>query len=185
MSRWFMPLAGLFLLTLALPLAAQTPLKSGLQPGEKIEDIFEPLNVNGEHAGELHCLVCENGLNPVAMIFARDVSEPLVSLIKKLDAEVEKHRKFDMGCFVVFLGDQEKLQPKLTEVARKQQLKHVILAIDAPAGPEGFKVAKEADVTVVLYERHTVAANHAFAKDKLTDKAVETILADVPKILKR
>lgn len=185
MSRWFAPLVGIFLLAVTIPAAAQTPLKSGLQAGEKIETIFEPLNVNGDHAGEPHCLVCENGLNPVAMVFARDVSEPLVNLIAKLDAQVAKNKKFDMGCFVVFLGDQEALKPKLAEVAKQQQLKHVILAIDPPAGPDGFNVSKEADVTVVLYERHTVAANHAFAKDKLTDKSAEAILADVPKILKK
>jgi hypothetical protein len=185
MSRSMIAFGCLSLFVFALPVAAQAPLKSGLQTGEKIETIFEPLNVNGEHAGEPHCLVCENGLNPVAMIFARDVNEPLVSLIAQLDAQVAKNKKFDMGCFVVFLGDQETLQPKLAEVAKKQQLKHVILAIDPAAGPEGFNVAKEADVTVVLYERHTVAANHAFAKDKLTAKSVDAILADVPKILKK
>lgn len=185
MSRWFTPQTVFLLFVLTHPVAAAEPLKSGLQTGEKIETIFEPLNVNGDHAGEPHCLVCENGLNPVAMVFARDVSEPVLSLIAKLDAQVAKNSKFDMGCFVVFLGDAEALKPKLAEVAKKQQLKHVVLAIDPPAGPDGFNVAKEADVTVVLYERHTVAANHAFAKDKLTDKSVEAILADVPKILKK
>lgn len=185
MSRCFIALSCFSLLMVALPVAAQAPLKSGLQAGEKIETIFEPLNVNGEHAGEPHCLVCENGLNPVAMIFAREVSEPLVQMIAQLDAQAAKNSKFDMGCFVVFLGDAETLKPKLAEVAKKQQLKHVILAIDAPAGPEGFNVSKDADVTVVLYERHKVEANHAFAKDKLTEKSVAAVLADLPKILKK
>ncbi len=180
---------GLFALTLLLGhcllASAETPLKSGLQVGEKITTIFEPLNVNGEHAGELHCLVCENGLNPVTMIFAREVSEPLVSLIAKLDAQAAEHRKEELGCFVVFLGEQEKLQPQLEAVAKKQQLKHVILCIDAAAGPDGFNVARDADVTVVLYRDHAVKANHAFAKDKLTGKAADAILADLPKILQK
>lgn len=185
MSRYRLALACLLCLLSISPAAAQAQLKSGLQAGEKIETIFEPLNVNGEHAGELHCLVCENGLNPVAMVFAREVSEPLVSLIAKLDAQAAKNSKLQLGCFVVFLGEQETLQPKLAEVAKRQKLKHVILAIDAAAGPEGFNVAKDADVTVVLYERHQVAANHAFAKEKLTEKSVDAVLADLPKILKK
>lgn len=185
MSRYLPALGCVLLLCIVRPVVAEGPLKSGLQTGEQIETIFEPLNVNGAHAGEPHCLVCENGLNPVAMIFAREVSDPLVTMIAKLDAQVAKNSKFDMGCFVVFLGDQEALKPKLAEIAKKQQLKHVILAIDAAVGPEGFNVAKDADVTVVLYERHKVAANHAFAKDKLTEKSVEAVLADLPKILKK
>lgn len=184
MVRRHARLLGLVLIGVScLAVAAETTLKSGLQTGDEIQAIFEPLNVNGEHAGELHCLVCENGLNPVTMIFAREVSEPLVSLIAKLDAQAAKHRDQELGCFVVFLGEQEKLRPKLAEIAKKQQLKHVILAIDAAAGPDGFKVARDADVTVSLYRKHVVRANHAFAKDTLTVKSADAILADLPKIL--
>src|SRR5215475_13790553 len=68
------------------------PLKSSLQPGEKITTIFEPINVNGEHAGEPYCLICENGMSPVALLFAREVNEPLLDLIEKLDRAVVKSR---------------------------------------------------------------------------------------------
>ena len=58
-----------------------------------------------------------------------------------------------------------------------------MLAIDVPAGPDGFKVAKDAEVTVVLYVDHAVKANHAFAAGQLNDQAAAKILADLPKIL--
>ena len=186
MSRFRITFASLTLcLILGAALGADAPLRSGLQPGERIETVFEPLNVNGEHAGELHCLVCENGLNPVAMIFARQVSQPLVRLIAKLDAAAAKNRQGEMGCFVVFLGEQEKLEAQVKAVAKEQKLKHVILSIDAPTGPEGFNVAQDADVTVVLYREHAVHANHAFKAGGLTDKTAEAVLADLPKILKK
>ena len=57
----------LFILGVVAASTAAEPLKSSIQPGEKIATIFEPLNITGEHAGELHCLVCENGRAPVAM----------------------------------------------------------------------------------------------------------------------
>ena len=58
-----------------------------------------------------------------------------------------------------------------------------VLAIDNTGGPKSYKVAKDADVTVVLYTDHTVKANYAFKKGDLNDKAIDKILADIPKIL--
>ena len=162
---------------------AKEPLKSGHQPGEELSDIFEPLNVTGPWAGEPHCLVCENGANPVAMIFARELTGPVMKLVARIDEATAKHRDQEMGSFVVFLSDDEELKGKLEAAAKKLALKHTILAIDAPAGPDGFKLANGAEVTVVLYERHKVQANHALAKGELTDKAIEAVLADLPRIL--
>ena len=69
------------------------------------------------------------------------------------------------------------------DAAQKRNFKHVVLSIDAPAGPEGFKVAADADLTVVLYKEHDVKANHAFRKGELTAAACAKIIADLPKIL--
>lgn len=173
----------LLTLSMATGLPAADRFQSGLQPGEELSGLFEPVNVTGPNAGELHCLVCENGANPVAMIFARELSEPLVKLLAKMDALTGEHKDQDMGSFVVFLSEDENLKQKLEAAAEKNKLAHIVLAIDAPAGPEGFKVAEKADVTVVLYENHKVKANHAFQPGKLTDQAIDAILADVPKIL--
>ena len=163
--------------------SAVEPIKSGLQPGEKITTIFEPINVTGEHAGEPYCLICENGLSPVAMLFAREVSEPLLKLLVKIDEATGKNREQQMGSFVVFLSNKEGLQEQLAAAAKKRGLKHIVLSIDQPAGPEGFHVSKDADVTVVLYHDHLVKANHAFRPGELTDQANDKILADLPKIL--
>jgi hypothetical protein len=118
------------------------------------------------------------------MIFAREVSDSLTSLVKKIEAETAKNSKAKMGSFVVFLSDAEKLDDTLKSLSEKEGLKKCILSIDNPAGPKGYNVAKDADVTVVLYVGHKVMANHAFKKGQLNDKAIERILADVPKILK-
>jgi hypothetical protein len=173
----------LTLLFLAATALAAEPLKSSIQPGVKIATIFEPLNVTGDHAGELHCLVCEMGRAPVAMLFARELDEPLIKLLAKIDAATEEHQKEGMGSFVVFLNDQPEFPNKLEAAAQKLKLKHLVLATFDPAGPEGFEVAKEAAVTVVLYTEHLVKANHAFRKGELTDKETEKVLSSVPKIL--
>jgi len=116
------------------------------------------------------------------MIFAREVSDPLTSLVKKIDAETAKHKSDRMGSFVVFLSDDEKLQDQLKALADKQGLKKCVLTIDNPAGPGPYKIAKDADVTVVLYDKRNVKANHAFKKGELNDKAIERVLADIPKM---
>src|SRR5690242_16488378 len=76
---------------------------SGPQTGEELAGPFHPLNVTGDMAGQKQCLYCKNGSNPVAMIFARNVSKPLANLVKKIDAETVKNSKAKMGSFVVLL----------------------------------------------------------------------------------
>ena len=117
-------------------------------------------------------------------------SEPLLvnfdyagTLIKELDTCTAKHGDAKMGSFVVFLSDEESLAKQLKEVADKEKLQHTVLAIDNSAGPQNYKVAKDADVTVVLYTEGNVKANFAFKKGEMKEADVKTILASVPKIL--
>jgi|SRR4051812_43432656 hypothetical protein len=117
------------------------------------------------------------------MIFAREVSDPLTSLVKKIDEATAKNSDARMGSFVVFLSDDEGLEKKLKDVADKESIKKTVLSIDNPAGPKGYNIPKDADVTVVLYNKRTVKANHAFKKGELKDKDVEEIVKEVQKIL--
>jgi hypothetical protein len=103
----------------------------------------------------------------------------LTSLVKKLDAEGAHGLK----SFVIYLSDDEKLPDQLKEYAVKNSLKNIILAVDNVPGPPAWTIAKEADVTVVLYNKRNVEANHAFADGKLDAKGVAKVLADLPKIL--
>jgi hypothetical protein len=118
------------------------------------------------------------------MVFAREVSGPLTSLVKKLDEATAKNKSCHMGSFVVFCSDDEKLEKQLKELAAKENLKHIVLTIDNPAGPKAYNVAKEADVTVVLYNKHKVEANHAFRKGEMKDSDIEKIIQDLSKITK-
>ena len=117
------------------------------------------------------------------MIFARGVSDNLTSLVKKIDAETAKNKKAKMGSFVVFLSDDEKLEGAVKTLAEKEGIKTCIFSIDNTAGPKGYEVSKDADITVVLYNKQTVAANYAFKKGELNSAAIDKIVADVPKIL--
>jgi hypothetical protein len=163
---------------------AEGTVKSGPQVDQKVPGPFDPLNVTGSKAGEKNCLFCSNGQNPVAMIFAREVTPEVTKLLKKIDGCTCKNEDCSMGSFVVFLSDKEGLENELKNLAKENDIKKLVLSIDNPAGPKAYKIAKDADVTVVLYKSRTVKANYAFKKGELTDKDIDTIVGDVSKITK-
>jgi hypothetical protein len=163
--------------------AAAGPLQSGPLAGQKIPGPFKPLHATGPDAGKQVCLVCKNGANPVVMVFARNVGAPLTALIKKIDAATAAHQDVEMGSFVVFLNEDASLPGALKGLAEKEGIKQTVLATFAPAGPPSYHVAPDAAVTVVLYTNHKVVANYAFREGELNDKAIDAIVADLPKIL--
>lgn len=117
------------------------------------------------------------------MIFAREISAPLTSLVKKIDAATQANTGKKMGSFVVFCSDEEGLEGKLKELSKAQDLKQIVLTMDSKSGPPKYKVAADADVTVVLYNKKKVASNFTFKKGEFKDADVDKILADLPKIL--
>ncbi len=114
------------------------------------------------------------------MIFAKEINGPLTSLVKKVDEANAKQGK-KMASFIVVLKEDAKDQ--LKKLADKEGIKHVVLTCDNPEGVQALKIAKDADVTVILYRNKKVKVNHAFRKGELKGKDIEAILADLPKIL--
>jgi hypothetical protein len=104
-------------------------------------------------------------------------------LVKKLDKATLANKSARMGSFVIFCTDAEAMEKKLKALGKKEKLEKVVLAIDNRAGPDGWNIAKDADVTVVLYNKRKVAANFAFKKGELKAKDIDAILAALPKIL--
>jgi hypothetical protein len=115
------------------------------------------------------------------MIFAREAGNDLTSLVKKIDSAANENKK--LNSFVVFLNDDEKMEDQLKEMAKKENIKNVVFAIDNPAGPEGYDINKDAAVTVVLYNKRKVEVNHAYRKGELNSAAIDQIISELPKIL--
>ena len=91
-----------------------------------------------------------------------------------------------MAAFVVLLTDEpDKADGQLKDFADKHGIKNTPLTVfDGPAGPESYKIAQDAEVTVLLWVGpKEVKANHAFAKGKLDKKGVAAIISDTGKIL--
>src|SRR5947209_8769347 len=114
----FFGFTALVAVAFVLGVASAADPTSGPQVGEEVHG-FHPYNCTGDHAGEKHCLICENGPNPVAIIFARQVTPELTKLIKRIDQVTDKNKKRGMGSFVVLLSDSDNLEMELKELARK------------------------------------------------------------------
>src|SRR4051812_8282951 len=118
------------------------------------------------------------------MIFAREISDNLTSLVKKIDDATAKNAKARMGSFVVVCNDDEKTEDRLKELAKKEGLKKTVLTVvDSKAGPKGYDLDPKADITVVLYNKRSTKAQFAYAKGDLKSKEIEDILSALPKIL--
>ena len=108
----------------------------------------------------------------------------MTSLVKKIDDATNSNKDARMGSFVVVLADdKDKMETELKKMAEKEGLKKIVLTIDSTPGPTGYNIAKDADVTVLLYVKGTVKKNFAFKKGELTDAKIDEVLKEVPSIL--
>ncbi len=172
-----------FVIAAAAAVGVADELKSGLPLGTKVP-AFNVKDVTGPSKGTSLCYRCQYGARPVVTIFAREVNDNLASLIKDVDGLVKKNEAKQMRAFVVLLSDDAGAEKKLTELAAKHDIKSVPLTVfEGPAGPPEYKIAKDAEVTVMMWSKSEVKANQAFAKGKFDKKSSEGVIADTAKIL--
>jgi len=118
-------------------------------------------------------------------VFTRTLSDDLASLVKQIDAEVEKNESQKMAAFVVLLSDHPDTEDaKLKALAKDHKIENVPLTVFRDSkGPENYKISPEAEVTVLMWRERSVKVNHAFAKGKFDKNAVKRVVAETPKIL--
>jgi hypothetical protein len=218
MSNRLLKLVVLFLGgSLTCPLLQAQDAASGLlKPGDKIPGAFQTLSVTLPpttlkpiaQPGRYHCPVCEFGLNPGVLVFAKQPdSAEVTSLLQKLDAVIGKHPDALAGASAIFgdggylkqlLADlddatgvsvpvkdvdftkaiefKEKVEARLKEMAKAADFKHVGLSLGLP---EGYPIPANNDVRILLYYKHEVIFDEAFARDKLTDAAIDKIVKTI------
>ena len=115
-------------------------------------------------------------------VFARKTSEPLTSLVKQIDQKIGENGK--LKSFVVITTKQkDSTAEELRKLAKDASIKKVPLTMfGEPGGPPDYELAKDADVTVLMWKEHRVKVNHAY-KGELTDKDVRAVVTDISKVL--
>jgi hypothetical protein len=181
MTRFIVP-AFAVLATASLVIAAD--LKSGLDKGES-PAAFNVKDITGPNKGKSLCYRCQYGAKPVATVFTREITPEVAALVQEIDQAVGANKDKKMCAFVVLLTDDADAGAKqLEKLAADKKIANVPLTVyDGAAGPESYKIAKDAGVTVLMWNKMRVQANHAFAPGKLTTDDVKKIAADTSTIL--
>ncbi len=103
-------------------------------------------------------------------------------MVKQIEKKIEENSR--LKSFVVVCGGKPDATRKaLVELASKNAIKKVPLTMfGEPGGPPDYELSRDADITVLMWNRHSIKANHAF-KGELTEKDIEAVMADIPKLL--
>jgi hypothetical protein len=138
---------------------------------------------------------------------AEEPGKPVLELLKKLDAAIARHAGSHVGGCAIFLNDggyrkaletpvnaaakapdqelakatvlKDQRVAALESLAKKQDLKHLTLALSSAEGPAGCALDKNAGVTVLVSARQKIVGAYAFPKGHLTDQEVDKILKQV------
>jgi len=176
------------------------PLQSKYKVGEQVPLLWE-YRVTGARAGQEGALVCTFMYQPFVAVFCRDMDAAVIRLIKKIDEATAKSStrllppyEQRLGSYVVLICDSKAREKELKALAEKEKIQHTILALGAkneglPSNEAYWRNFDaglgEAEITVLLAgpPRARIKVSYAYRKGELTDKAIEQILADLPKIL--
>jgi hypothetical protein len=118
----------------------------------------------------------------VVCVFARKTSEPLASLVKQIDSKIGASGKLK-GFVVITPKKGEQPADELKKLASDAGITRVPLTVgESPDGPPDYEVARDADVTVLMWKGGTVRINRAY-KGALTPDDLRAIVDDIPKLL--
>ena len=139
----------------------------------------------GPERGKSHCYICETADRPAVVVFARKLSEPLGKLCQQIDQAVTQHAKADLRAWVTFLSDdQPSLDPKVVQWGKKYALRNVPLGVfEDVGGPPSYRLARDAEVTVLSFVKQKVVANFAFRDGELTDEKIAEVIGTLPRIV--
>src|SRR5262249_59434541 len=127
----------------------------------------KPLACAGDPAGR-----------PAVIVFARSLSDPLGKLAAKLDKAVADNKKAELRGWVTFLSnDQPTLDQQVVEWGKKHAIRQMPLGVfESEDGPPSYRLARDADITVLLFVKKKVVANFAFRSGELNDERIEEVL---------
>ena len=167
-----------------LNLAAGDACHSGLQPGQR-PGPYAAVQATGPQRGQSSCYICETADKPAIVVFARSLTDPLAKLTLQIDKAVADHKSAGLRAWVTFLNDdQPSFDAKVVKWSQEHAIRRVPLGVFEDAGgPPSYRLAREADVTVLLFVKQQVVANFAFRAGELNDERIGEIMKALPGIV--
>jgi hypothetical protein len=165
-------------------LPAAEPCHSGLQPGQR-PGPYSAIISTGPERGKSHCYICETGDRPAVVVFARSLGDGLGKLCQELDRAVAEHKKGELKAWVTFLNDNQlSFDPKVVRWGKKYALRTIPLGVfEDVAGPPSYRLAQDADITILLFVKQEVTASFAFRPGELTKDNLRKVLKALPAIV--
>jgi hypothetical protein len=164
-----------------------------LKEGKNLPGPFHPFNVNGPRKGKFHCLVSAQGLDPLVLLFVRELEfgDPLKELLRRFDSACVRNPNVRLACAVVFLSEdfdkqdavvtnddkREELAKKLDGLAKELKLQKVVLCLDDKYDVQKYDLEREeATYTLVVARKAKIVRAEYVPRDKLTPEKVSAIV---------
>jgi hypothetical protein len=184
-SEWSIS-AWVFLCVLgsAFSLPADDPCRSGLQPGQR-PGPYSAVQATGPQRGQSCCYICETADKPAVVVFARRLTDPLAKLTLQLDKALADHKAAGLRGWVTLLhDDQPSFDAKVVKWSQDHAVRRVPLGVfEDVDGPPSYRLAREAEVTVLLFVHQQVVANFAFRSGELNDDRIGEVMKALPRIV--
>lgn len=164
--------------------SAGDPCRSGPQVGQR-PGPYSFVVSTGDKRGVSHCYICDTKDHPAVVIFARSTNAPLGNLVRELDRGVAEHKASNLRAWVTFLNDdQPNLDDKLVKWGQEHAIRLVPLGVFEDAGgPPSYRLARDAEVTIIFFVKQQVIANYAFRTGELNDERVVEVMKSLPRIV--
>jgi serine protease Do len=129
------------------------------------------------------------GPHPNVLIFARELSDPLADLVRRVD-EVARDKTAHVDSFLVLLGEgkeldaraRDEMEGKLKGFVEKHKLQNTTVSAEPAARVESFRVSKLSDITLMISANGVARGWHTFKTADFKAETAERALADLRKI---
>lgn len=164
--------------------AAEPPCISGLTIGQR-PGPYTFVQCTGPNRGQLYCHICDNAERPAVIVFARNLGDPLGKLVGRIDKAVGDNQQAKLNAWVTFLAaDQSAIDAKVVDWGKQHAVRTVPLGVfEDVNGPPSYRLARDADVTVLLFVNRKVVANFASRAGELNEERINDIMKALPLIL--
>ncbi len=171
-------------LTCLAMVCGSDPCVSGVPVGQR-PGPYSFLVATGPERGQQTCFICAQDEKPTAVVFARSLTPQLGKLLAKFDAETPNRKDDGFKAWMTLAAATADLDG-LARWSQEQGLSAVPVGTFEDAdGPPAYKLAKDADVTVMLFVKKKVVANFAFRAGELTDEKVKEVEKALPKLFEK
>lgn len=159
-------------LAVAVAVAADEPVFSGPQAGEKITP-FTVTGVYDEQAGKELDFVKDAAGKPTMLIFVHKLTRPGAALFRGLTAYAAAQKEKGVRAYVVWLDDDKSNAEQYLTRARKSLNFTVPVGIstDGGEGPGAYGLNRNVELTILVAKENKVTANFALVQPSVNDAA--------------